>query len=80
MLYWIVPTLVLASLILILTEVWVRRFSLKSKEPHVYEQMGKTISRIADEAHEDEELPATTKRPKEYSRTGQSDKRTPRIE
>jgi len=62
MLDWIIPTVAVVSLILVLTEVWVRWFSWKRKEPHIYEQLAKTVSRIVDDTHEDEEILALENR------------------
>ena len=59
---WIIPTLVVVSFLLVLAEVWVRWFSWKKKEPHIYEQLSKTVSRIEDDAHEDEEVLASKHR------------------
>ncbi len=80
MLDWIIITLALVSLIPLLTEFRVRWFSRKRKDPHIYEQLAKTVNRIANDAHKDEELSAVRKRLKKFSGTGQSDKRISRIE
>jgi len=59
---WIIPTFVVFFLILVLTEVWVRWLSWKRKEPHIYEQLAKTVNAIADDAHEDKEVSAVKNR------------------
>lgn len=58
MLDWMIITLALVSLILLLTEFWVRWFSRKRRDPHIYEQLTETVNRIANDTREDEELSA----------------------